>query len=445
MIGEKKLKEIAKQILSFSNADQTEVVISTIDHALTRYANSFIHQNVRCSNTTIFIRVVIKKRIGVVSTNILSIPALREAVKKAVLIARLSPEDPNFISLPKPKPIKRVNSFAENTVNFGSIDRARSVKKVIDIAKKAKLVASGIFETIISELAVVNSLGVWAYQPTTQAVLTAIVLGTDSTGYASQVDIDVHKINPETVARTATQKAVLGEHPIEITPGDYEVILEPPAVAEMMDFFASLGPNGRIFHEQASYLRNKMGKRVFSSKLTIWDDPFNAGTIPLAFDFEGYPKQKTLLVRAGVPKAIVYDSYLANKYKQRNTGHALPAPNTEGPIPGNLIITPGKKTSEQLIKGVKKGLLITRFWYVRMLHHYQMNITGMTRDGTFLIVNGKIVYGVKNLRFTQSIPEVLRNIVELSRESSIQLSWVGAGYYPFLFIKKFHFTSTTQF
>jgi predicted Zn-dependent protease len=213
----------------------------------------------------------------------------------------------------------------------------------------------------------------------------------------------------------------------------------------MMDFFASLGPNGRIFHEQASYLRNKMGKRVFSSKLTIWDDPFNAGTIPLAFDFEGYPKQKTLLVRAGVPKAIVYDSYLANKYKQRNTGHALPAPNTEGPIPGNLIITPGKKTSEQLIKGVKKGLLITRFWYVRMLHHYQMNITGMTRDGTFLIVNGKIVYGVKNLRFTQSIPEVLRNIVELSRESSIQLSWVGAGYYPFLFIKKFHFTSTTQF
>lgn len=445
MIGEKKLRQIAKQVLSFSRADQTEVSISFLDHALTRFANSFIHQNMRFEDISIKARVIIDKRVGVASVNSTETVNLRNLVKKAMEIARLSKQDNDFISLPKPKPTRHVSSFSKDTANFGSIDRARAVKIVIEMARRVKLTAFGSVETMISELAIANSLGVWTYQPTTLAILSVVASSPTSSGFASALNINVRKIHPEEIARRAIDKEKIGEHPIDISPGEYDVILEPTAVAEMMDFFSYLGPNARIFHEQVSYLRDKLGKRIFSPKLTIFDDPLNARVVPMAFDYEGHPKKKIVLVDRGVPRAIVYDSYHANKYKKKNTGHALPAPNTDGPMPGHLAFRPGKKTADQLVKNVGKGILISRFWYVRMLHHYQMNITGMTRDGTFLIEKGKITSGVRNLRFTQSIPEVLKNIQAVSKDLTPKLSWAGVGLFPTLFVKKFNFTSTTEF
>lgn len=445
LLGEKKLKKLVQQIFSFSKADQTEVSIYTFDHALTRFANSFIHQNVRYENILVNVRMIIDKRIGVASINSIEISDLREVVKRATKIARLNREDSDFVSLPKPQPIPKISSFSQSTINFGSIDRAKAVKTVIETAKRSNFTASGAYEIILSELSIANSLGVWAYQPITSASLSTVVSGENSSGYAFELNFDTSKIHPEEVAKKAVDKAKMGEDPIDISPGEYDVVLEPSAVAEMMDFFSYLGPNARVFYEQASYLRDKLGKRIFSPKLTIIDDPLDERGMPMAFDYEGVPKQKTILIEEGVPKAIVYDSYYANKYKKKNTGHALAAPNTEGPMPGHLVFKPGKKTTCELIKTVKKGILVSRFWYVRMLHHYQMNITGMTRDGTFLIENGKIIAPVKNLRFTQSIPAVLKNIVGVSKDLVLQPSWVGAGLFPTIFVRKFHFTSTTEF
>ena len=445
LLGETKLKKLSQLILSFSKADQTEVSIYTFDHALTRFANSFIHQNVRYENILVKVRTVISKRIGVASINSIEVSDLHEVVRRAVKIARLSREDPDFISLPKASLIRKISSFFQSTINFGSIDRAKAVKTVIETAKRSKLTASGAYEIIISELSIANNLGVWAYQPTTSASFSTVVSGENSSGFALELNFDARKIHPEEVAKRAVDKAKMGEDPIAILPGEYDVILEPPAVAEMMDFFSYLGPNARVFYEQASYLRDKLGKRVFSPKLTIFDDPLDERGMPMAFDYEGVPKQKTILIEKGVAKTIVYDSYYANKYKKKNTGHALPAPNTEGPMPGHLVFTPGKKTTQELIKTVKKGILVSRFWYVRMLHHYQMNITGMTRDGTFLIEEGKITSSLKNLRFTQSIPEVLKNIEGISKDLTLRPSWVGAGLFPTIFVRKFHFTSTTEF
>lgn len=439
LYGEESLKQISKTILDFSKADQTEVVISSYDQSLTRFANSYIHQNVSCFSTQVQIRVVVGKKISVVSTNLLDSSSLKEAVTKAIFLTTFTSSDEDFITLPKPSKIHKVHSFSKNTVQLGSIDRARAVQIIIEKAKKAKLTAFGAYEIVISELAVANSFGVWAYQPTTMSNLSTTVSGTTSTGFASMIHFDASTMDPERVARIAIQKALLSDNPKDIPGGDYEVILEAPAVSEMMDYFSYLGSNGLCYLEKTSCLTNKLGKRLFSPKLTVIDDPFDEKGIPQAFDYEGYSKEKTTIIDRGIAKNVVYDSYLSNKFHQKNTGNALPAPNTDGPIAGNFSILPGKYSTEQLIKKVKRGILVTRFWYVRMLHPTLLNITGMTRDGTFLIEDGKIVCGLKNLRFTQSIPYALSHIKNISNDVSPSLMMTGVGSFPSLQITGFHF------
>ena len=188
-----------------------------------------------------------------------------------------------------------------------------------------------------------------------------------------------------------------------------------------------------------------LGEKLYSEKLTIIDDPLDPRGMPMPFDFEGYPKKKLPLIQKGIVKNIVYDSYTANRFKHKNTGHALPAPNTYGPMPLNMMFAPGTKTVEQMIRSVKRGVYVTRFWYIRMLHHKILNITGMTRDGTFLIENGELVAPVKNFRFTQSIPEAFNDIIDVGKDLTLQGGWVGANLVPALHIKKFNFTGKTLF
>jgi len=224
--------------------------------------------------------------------------------------------------------------------------------------------------------------------------------------------------------------------------------LEPQAVSEMLAFFAWLGPNARIYHEEASHFSGRLGETVFSEKVTIVDDPLDPEGIPMPFDFEGVPKRRLEIIKEGVLRNLVYDSYHAGKYGEENTGHGLPAPNTEGPIPLHLRLEPGEKSLEEMIKGVKKGILVSRLWYVRTLNPRYLTITGMTRDGTFLIENGQVVGGVKNLRFNQSIPEALQNVVEIGKKlttlTSLEMEF-GANRLPALRIGNWHFTSGTEF
>jgi len=319
------------------------------------------------------------------------------------------------------------------------------VGDIVKIAKDEKLIASGAFDTNFSEIAVANSQGVWAYHIGNQANLQTVFLGETSSGFAQHLTQDYTKIDHIELAKRAASKAKMSKKPVDIKPGDYEVVLEPPAVAEMMLFFSYLGPNARIYHEEASFLTGKLGKKLFSEKLTVHDDPLHAETIIHPFDYEGHPKSKLTIIDKGVFANIVYDSYHAAKHGGKNTGHALPAPNTEGPIPTHLVFEPGEASVDEMIKNVKKGILVTRFWYVRMLHHKLLNITGMTRDGTFLVRNGEIVAPVRNLRFTQSIPEALAAVVSVGRELKLEEGWAGANLVPALHISQFHFSGVTKF
>lgn len=454
MIGEAKLKAIAKKVLKYTKADEVEVLLFVSDNGLTRFANSQIHQNVAFFDLGLSVRAIFKTkrgaRIGVVSANSFEDKALRDVAKRAVAIAKIQKEDIFFKGLPKAKKVRKVKQVIKQAT---AAERARAVFTIIKASKEKGIVASGAYDSSITEIAVANSHGVFAYHAAGASDLSTILLGKDSTGFASGLAKDPKDIDADKVAKKAIEKVLKGAKPKDLKPGVYEVVLEPQAVNEMMGFFAWLGPNARLYHEKASNFSGKLGKKVFGKNLTIVDDPLDQSGFPMPFDFEGHPKKRLVIVDRGKLVNLCYDSYHASKFKSKfkfkieNTGHALPAPNTSGPIPLHLRIEPGKKNLEQMIKSVKKGLLVTRLWYVRFLNPRSMEITGMTRDGTFLIENGKIKHAVKNLRFNQSIPEALNNVKAVGRDLENLASFeteLGTNKMPALHIKRWNFTSSTE-
>lgn len=445
MVGEAKLQQIAKKVLSLSKAYETEVLLFVTDHGLTRFANSQIHQNVAWDDVGISVRVVQRQRIGVASTNSFSDVALRDVVRRAENLAKLQKEDPHFKSLPKPARLPQLEKFI---TQITPKQRTEAVSTVIARANEKKIIASGAFDSTVAEIAVANSHGLWAYHATSAASLSTILLGKDSTGFAAGLGKNVDDIDAEDVALRAINKVVRGRKPMEVKSGKWDVILEPQAVNEMMEFFAWLGPNARIYHEEASHFSGRLGEKVVGNNITIIDDPLDPNGFPMPFDFEGHPKKPLTIIEAGVLKNLVYDSYHAGRHGAKNTGHALPAPNISGPIPLHLKMEVGKRKLEDIIKRVKRGLLVTRFWYVRTLNPRHLSITGMTRDGTFLIKDGEIVTGVKNLRFNQSIPEALNNVVEISDQllavPGLETE-LGTNRMPALHIRNWNFTSGTEF
>lgn len=444
MFGKQKLKHIADKVLALSKADQTEVLLSVSGNSLTRFANNEIHQNVAWKDLGISVRVVLNKRIGVAATNSFDKTDLRDVVARATTLAKLQESDPHFQSLPGPL----VSSEVTEDVYYATeTEMAEGVHTVIAHAQKHALTASGAYANDITELAIANSRGVFAYHAGSSCNLSTIVMGKTSSGFAADVARKTADIDPTQVAKTAVDKTLESVDPQDIAPGQHEVILEPQAVSEMMAFFQFYGPNARMYHEGASCLSGKMGTQVFGKNITLIDDPFHPQVFPMPFDYEGYPKKKLTFVDQGILREVAYDSYYAQRYKTENTGHALPAPNTLGPIPLHLYIAPGDKTRAELIRHVKKGLLVTRLWYVRVLNPKTLNVTGMTRDGTFLIENGKIVRPVRNLRFNQSIPEALNHVVGIENKLTPLASFEGdlIGLAPTVHIDRWQFSSGTLF
>lgn len=445
MLGEKKLKQISETILALSGADQTEVLLGSGESTAIRFANNFVHQpTTRCGNW-VSVRLVFGKRIGVASTNQLNHAALKGLVDRVAEICHFQKDDPGFKSLSGPKKLIKINFFDKRTGNVSSLGLAKKVKVIIDEARENHFSAFGDFSRGVSELAIANSLGVWAYQTNTQINLSTIITGNEGSGYASDLGWRLGQIDEKQVAQKAVKKALASQNPQSLEPGEYEVILEPAAFEEVLDFFAWLGPNARTYHEDVSYFKGKIGKKIFSPLLTIIDDPFDRRGLPAAFDYEGQPKRKLTIIDRGVIKNIAYDSYYAKKYGKKNTGHALPAPNTFGPLTSHLAIEPGKSSLDRMISRVKRGLLVTRLWYIRVVHVGEMLLTGMTRDGTFLIENGRITKPVKNLRFTESIPNMFKNILEIGKELSPHSSWGGGAHLvPPIRIANFRFTGKTD-
>ncbi len=448
MLGERRTKEISDAILAYSAADQTEVVILAGEEYLTRFANSTIHQNVAETDAEVRIRVVLGTRVGVVTTNRLDDGALKKAVDNALAIARLQPENPDFKSLPGPRPIPPVRAFSEATARCTPEQRARGAGTICLLARKAGVVASGALTTAVLELAVANSLGVWAYLPTTHADINTVIMSDSSAGYAAALVRGVEDLDFEALGREALDKCLHSQNPRDLEPGEYPVILEPYAVQDLMRMMSWTGFGAVAVQEGRSFMADKIGQQIMDPRVSIWDDGLDPAGRPLPFDFEGVPKQRVDLIKEGVACGVVYDSYRAGKEQGKaSTGHALPAPNAFGPLPLNTFFGPGETSLEEMIQGTERGLYVTRFHYTRPVEPKKVVITGMTRDGTFLIEKGEIAYPVKNLRFTQSYLKALNHLVLIGSVPRLLVGMGGLGSesVPALKLSKFTFTGATEF
>jgi PmbA protein len=448
MLGEKRIKDLTDGILARSTADQTEVVILAGDSYLTRFANSTIHQNVAETDTEVRIRVVLGKRVGVVTTNNLDDEALTQTLENALAIARLQPENPDFKSLPGPQPIVEMAAFSEATANCSPEQRAKGAGAICLMAREMGVVASGALTTAALEIAVANSLGVSAYHSTTYADINTVVMSDTSAGYASALALDVNDLDFEATGREAVEKCLHSRNPRALEPGKYTVILEPYAVQDFVQMMSFTGFGAVAMQEGRSFMAGKIGQQIVDPRISIWDDGLSPDTIPWPFDFEGVPKQRVDLIEEGVARGVVYDSYRADKEEgKESTGHALPAPNPMGPLPLNSFMAPGDATLEEMIANTERGLYVTRFHYTRPVEPTKVIITGMTRDGTFLIEKGEIAYPVKNLRFTQSYLEALNRVDAIGNEPRmlIGLGGVVRTSVPALKLNEFTFTGATEF
>jgi predicted Zn-dependent protease len=446
MLGEQELRNLGDKVLAASKADQTEVLVFAPRSALTRFANNYIHQNVEQVDADVRVRAVIGKKIGVASSNDISDEGLRKVAEKASELARHQKENPDFQSLPAPRPIRRADAYVERTARCGPEERAAVVAQVCDAASRAGLTAAGAFRTAVAEVAVANSLGVFAYHHDTMADINTVVMGEHGSGHAERVSLDVGDIDGEAIAREAVDTALRNVNQIEIEPGAYDVVFQEYAVADILDFFCYLSFGAQAYQEKRSFMSGRIGEKVMGENISIWDDALAADTIPNPFDFEGVPRRKVSFIEDGIAREVVWDSYTAGKEGDReSTGHALPAGNTFGPVPANMYLKTGDATVEDMVKSTRRGIFVSRFWYTRPVHPLNVVVTGMTRDGTFLIENGEITSPVRNLRFTQSYLEAMNQVEAIGKDSMLHQAIVGVSRIPALKIAKWNFTGVSEY
>ncbi len=446
MLGIERTEKIVKQVLDrASKADQAEVLVFGGEANMTRFASNYIHQHAAERDGRVSLRVAFGKRIGCASANVLSDAGLQKLVERAMTVAKLAEEDPDFGDLPEKSQYAVADAYRPSTMLASHERRAAAVADLIGRAKAKGLVASGTFSTGLRETGIGNSRGVWAYQPVTVAEFSTTIMSDDSSGFAEASAIDVNDLDPAALSAEAIDKAERSRHPVELAPGNYPVVLEEMAVATLVDFLCMMGFNGLAVREGRSFLAELAGKKVVDKHVSLWDDGLDPRGKPMPFDFEGFPKKRVELITAGVAKNAVWDNYNARLAKVENTGHALPAPNAYGAIPLNVFMAPGATPREDLIKGIKKGVYVTRFHYTNPLDPKKTLITGMTRDGTFLIENGQVTKGLKNFRFTQEILGALAHVDAIARETRTFISSYGATQVPAVRLSKFNFSGVTEF
>ncbi|HOI55227.1 MAG TPA: TldD/PmbA family protein [Phycisphaerae bacterium] len=436
---------LAESILALSEADQTEVVLMTGEDYLTRFSKNHIHQNVGSRHASVTIRAVTGKQIGVAQAESLDEASLRDTLAKAQEIAGLCPPVEDFKGLPKPGRIRPIEAFDEATARTSPEERARIVVELVTAAKRRRGEAAGLVQTQAGAMAVANSRGVRAYHRMTGAQFQSVVTCGDGSGYAESQGTALGDLDVRGVIRDGVGKAARSRKPQPIEAGDYDVVLEPAAVGSLVDMLGYSGFGAKAFQEGRSFMSGKIGQKVTGDAITIVDNAHDARQKGLPFDFEGVPRKRVKLIDRGVAAGVVYDSYLAGREAGRraSTGHALPPKYASyGAMPMNLLVSGGDQSLRSLIAGTERGLLVTRFHYVNFVEPVRAVLTGMTRDGTFWIENGKIAHPVRNLRFTESVIAAFERCDGLSR---MRRRVEGGAVCPAMRIRGFRFSGKTEF
>src|SRR5580658_2037553 len=460
MLSQNQAADIFERIKKHSTADEVEVLCSGGTSALTRFANNIIHQNVAEENYVVSVRTVFGGRTARSTTNKLDDESLKRVVQSSESLAKVQHPDSDLLLVPDScaAPSREAlpsRHFAE-TAAVTPQQRAETVRKIVSIADKHKLTTAGIVSTSESVEAVFNYRGLNDWHTQTSSEISITMLASDSSGWQKANSPNVANLDASTLAEIAARKAIESAAPLEITPGKYTVILEPAAVLDIVGFmFFDFG--GLAILDQRSFLNNRVGTKLFGDNINIWDDVAHPLQSGVPFDGEGVRRHKLQLVENGVISRLVYARATAEKMKRSEykdkvgpvapTGHGFPLPNEMGEAPMNIVFgeTPQPSSIEQMISSTERGVLVTRLWYIREVDPYEKILTGMTRDGTFYVEDGKIRYGVRNFRFNQSLIQMLSNVetmgapVRASGEESFDMV------VPAMKVRDFNFTEVTKF
>jgi PmbA protein len=437
-------QDIFDRARRFSSADELEILLVAGRHSLTRFANNIIHQNVEEESRILSVRAVVGQRTARATTNRFDDEAIRRVVDEATTMAKLQAPDPELLPVAEPAPYREVDRFDEPTAAATPQARAEGVKKAVEAARENSLTAAGIYSTGASAEAILNSRGLFAYHAQTRAEASVTMISPDSSGWAKGNAVRASEVDLERLASTAVEIAQASHKPIQIDPGAYTVVLQPAALLDLMGFLI-YDFSATAIRDQRSFLTGRIGQRIFGPNITITDDVYHPLQSGAPFDGEGVPRRPLQLVEKGVVREVAYSRQAARAAGVPPTGHGFPVPNEFGEAPVNIVFAGGDSGIEEMIGTVERGVLVTRLWYIREVDPYEKILTGMTRDGTFLIEGGKRTHGLKNFRFNQSMIELLNNVEALSPavraagEESFEMV------VPAVKAKSFHFTEVTKF
>jgi PmbA protein len=445
--SEGELRKIAASVLRLGKTlglRETEVQIDETIDALTRFANNAIHQHVAEHGLVVSIRAVVDGRTARVTTNRIDEDSLRAAVESAASLAAQQPKDPHLLPMPGKQKYRSVRRFHPGTAALSPEARARAVKNACQLAEKRGQVAAGIFSSGQNQCVLANSRGLEAAYRQTHATFSITMQQGSAASWAKDNSGDYRQFDPAALAGIASDKAARAQNPLELEPGRYTVILEPAAVLDLVGFlfydFAATS-----VADKRSCFSGRVGKLLLGKNITITDDVYHPDQLGMPFDGEGVPRQRVDLVDHGIIQNLVYSRQSAKQAKVRPTGHGFALPNEYGEAPMNLVVAGGRTSVEEMIASTDRGLLVTRFWYIREVDPYEKVMTGMTRDGLFLVEKGKIAKAARNFRFNQSVLEMLRNVESLgpARRAAGEESFEIV--VPPMKIGSFQFSEVTKF
>ncbi len=421
---EKECRQIAERALGFTRAEDASVALAFGRESNTRFANNEITTSGAGESANVVLSVTRDTRTGRVSLNETSDAALERAMKRAEELATLLPPDPEYPGPLPPQKYLAIRSQDEATAKFAAADRVPGVKAVVDPAAKEGMNSSGFFQNGATVQCVANKAGNFGYQRSTGASFSATVRTADGTGsgWAQDASWRVADLDAMRLAATALHKARDSAGPQTLDPGDYTVVLEPAAVADLIGFNFGFALSARAAEEGRSYFSKKgggtlIGEKVFQESVTIKSNPldprrpgspwggggFGGGGFGFGGGEGGLASAPITWVENGVLKNLIYDRYWAKKHDREPT-----------PGPGNLVLEGGKETLESLVASTERGLLITHFWYIRVVNPQTLQLTGLTRDGVWLIENGKLAHPVMNFRFNESPGVLLNNVLGMT-------------------------------
>ena len=436
------LLDVCERVLARVGAGaEAEVAVSGGTDALTRFATSFIHQNVADAAQRVHLRIALDGRVAEAVGNQTDDDALDRLVSSATDAARLRPVDPGWPGLAPPAPAPAIEHWDEATAQAEPDARASRVGAFVNAADG--LETAGFCSTNGEVVAFANSTGQRLSGRTSAAFIDGIARTGTSDGSSRAASVRVADLDGGVAGAEATRRANESADPSDLEPGRYEVVLEPDCVVDVLTFLALHGFNGRAVEEGRSFA--KLGEGQFDASISLADDVEHPMSIGIPFDAEGTPKRRVELVRDGVTTSLIHDRRTAKALGAESTGNAVAGAGPFGALPANLVLQPGSTSRDEMIAAVSRGLLVTDFWYTRVLDPRTQVVTGLTRNGVWLIEDGRVIRPVTNMRFTQSFLDALSpgNVRSVGSELTLvggAVFGLGAYVVPALHLASWNFT-----